>query len=157
MEPFNLKRWEVHTSRGDACFYTCARPGRSKGQKGRVSDQIVSAWVSSLPGPDTAIVSLLGRKRKKTGSSEFSYYTFSGGFDTCSERQSQPTFREWLDIHHAQLKILVREHPTYDYRPIPHENLTAIEVEVRCLILMGRTVVVVDSVGIRAQERCADT
>ena len=148
MEPYRLKRWRIGASSGEtACFYTCARAGRSKGTKGRVSDQIVSAWVSGLPGPDTAIVSLLGRKQGRQGSSEFSYYSFSGGFDTCSERGSQPTFQEWLDTQHKQLGILVREHPTYDYCSIPRERLTAIEADIRCLISVGRTVVVVDSGG----------
>ena len=92
MEPYNLKMWKIDTSQGDIVyFHTCARPGRSKGPKGRVSDQIVSAWISGLPGPDIAIVSLLGRKQGHKGNSEFSYYSFSGGFDTCSERGSQPT------------------------------------------------------------------
>ena len=77
MEPYNLKMWKIDTSQGDiAYFHTSARPGRSKGPKGRVSDQIVSAWVSGLPGPDIAIVSLLGRKQGHKGNSEFSYYSF---------------------------------------------------------------------------------
>ena len=154
MEPFRLKRWQVDTSSGDiAYFNTCARPGRSKGTKGRVPDQIVSSWVSGLPGPDTAIVSLLGRKQGQKGSSEFSYYSFGGGFDTCSERGSQPTFQEWLGIQHEKLRILVREHPTYDYRSISHERLNAIEADIRDLIAVGRTVVVVDSGGMERTGR----
>ena len=148
MEPHKLKRWKTDSSQGDiAHFYTCARPGRSGSPKRCVSDQIVSAWVEGLPGPDTAIVSLLGRKQGSEGSSEFSYYSFGGGVDTSSERRSKPTFAEWLDTHHAERRILVREHPTYDYRPIPHERLAAIEAEVRHLTSIGRTVVVVDSGG----------
>ena len=148
MEPCNLKQWEVDTSGGNiAHFYTCARPGRSKGPKGRVPDQIVSAWVEGLPRPDTAIVSLLGRKQGSMGNSEFSYYSFSGGFDTCSERGSKPSLQEWLDTQHEQLRIPVREYPTYDYRPISFERLTAIEADIRHLISVGRTVVVVDSGG----------
>ena len=112
-----------------------------------MSDQIVSAWVEGLPGPDTAIVSLLGRKQGSKGSSEFSYYSFSGGVDTSPERGSKPTFAEWLDTHHTERRILVREHPTYDYRPIPQERLAAIEAEVRHPTSIGRTVVVVDSGG----------
>ena len=148
MEPHKLKKWKTDSSQGDiAYFYTCARPGRSGGPKGRVSDQVVSTWVEGLPGPDTAIVSLLGRKQGSKGSSEFSYYSFSGGVDTSPERGSKPTFAEWLDTHHTERRILVREHPTYDYWPIPHERLAAIEAEVRHLTSIGRTVVVVDSGG----------
>ena len=148
MEPHKLKKWKTDSSQGNiAYFYTCARPGRSGGPKGAVPDQIVSAWVSGLPGPDTAIVSLLGRKQGRNGSSEFCYYSFSGGFDGSLERGSKPTFAEWLDTHHAERRILVREHPTYDYRPIPHERLAAIEAEVRHLTSLGRTVVIVDSGG----------
>ena len=149
MEPHKLKKWKTDSSQGDiAYFYTCARPGRSGGPKGRVSDQVVSTWVEGLPGPDTAIVSLLGRKQQGSkDSSEFSYYSFSGGVDTSPERGSKPTFAEWLDTHHTERRILVREHPTYDYRPIPHERLAAIEAEVRHLTSIGRTVVVVDSGG----------
>ena len=148
MEPHKLKKWKTESSQGDiAYFYTCARPGRSGGTKGRVSDQIVSKWVYGLPGPDTAIVSLLGRKQGSKGSSEFSYYSFSGGVDTSLERGTKPTFAEWLDTLHAERRILVREYPTYDYRPIPHEKLAAIEAEIRHLTSIGRTVIVVDSGG----------
>ena len=148
MEPHKLKKWKTDSPQGDiAYFYTCARPGRSGGPKGCVSDQIVSAWVEGLPGPDTAIISLLGRKQGREGTSEFSYYSFSGGVDTSSERGSKPNFAEWLDAHHAERRILVREHPTYDYQPIPYERLTAVEAEICHLISLGRTVVIVDSGG----------
>lgn len=148
MEPHKLKKWKTVSSQGDiACFYTCARPGRSAGRNGCVSDQMVSTWVEGLPGPDTAIVSLLGRKQGSKGSSEFSYYSFSGGVDTPLERGTKPPFAKWPDTFHAERRILVQEYPTYDYRPIPHERLAAIEAEVRHLTSIGRTVVVVDSGG----------
>ncbi len=148
MEPHKLKKWKTVSSQGDiAYFYTCARPGRSGGPKGCVSDQIVSAWVEGLPVPDTAIVSLLGRKQGSKGSSEFTYYSFSGGVDTSLERGTKPTFAEWLDTFHTERRILIREYPTYDYRPIQHERLAAIEAEVRHLTSIGRTVVIVDSGG----------
>lgn len=148
VEPYRLKHWQVDTSEGDlAHFYTCARPGRSKGPKGCVPDWTVTAWVLGLPGPATAIVSLLGRKQGKSGASEYSFYSFSGGFDSTSERGRQPSFQEWLDIHHGQRQILVREHPTYDYRPITHVQLTAIYTDIHDLIAEGRTVVVMDSGG----------
>ena len=148
MEPFRLRRLRLHTSSGYiAYFYTCARPGRSMGPRGRVPDQVVSSWVTGLPGPDTAIVSLLGRKQGHRGSSEFSYYSFSGGVDTCAERGAKPIFQDWLANQHEQLRILVREHPTHDYLPISHDSLNAIEADIRDLISIGRTVVVVDSGG----------
>ena len=109
MEPYNVKKWKTVSSQGDiAYFYTCARPGRSGGSKGHVSDQIVSAWVEGLPGPNTAIVSLLGRKQGSKGSSEFTYYSFSGGVDTSLEQGTKPTFAKWLDTFHAEHRILVR-------------------------------------------------
>ncbi len=150
MEPFQLKRWKLDISPNDAAyFYTCARPGRSKGRdKKLVADDIVSAWVCGLPRPDTAIISLLGRKQGPEGLSEFSYYSFWGDFDTPSERGSQPSFQEWLDQQHEHLKILVREHPTYDDRPIPYNTLAAVESDIRDLISEGRMVVVVDSGGV---------
>ena len=57
----------------------------------------------------------------------------------------QPTFQEWLNTKHEQLRIVVREHPTYDYCPISYERLTAIEADIRRPISVCRTVVVVDS------------
>ena len=147
MKSYNPKRRKMVTSSGDvAYFYTCARPGRLKG-KGPVSDEEVSAWVYRLPGPHTAIVSLLGRKQGPDGESEFSYYSFCGGFDTISEREGQPTFQEWLNKHHPALGILVKEHPTYDCRPVLYEQLDQIEADVRDLVSRGRAAVVVDSGG----------
>ena len=148
MEPYRLRRWRLDSSPSNAgYFYTCARPGRSKGPEGRVRDEIVSTWVRNLPSPDTAIISLLGRKGGQSGLSEFSFYPFCGGFDEPSERKNQPTFQEWLDRWHRELQILVREHPTYDFCSIPDDDLVAIATDIRELVLMGRTVVVVDSGG----------
>ena len=148
MEPYRLKRWRLEISSGDiAYFFTCARPGRSMGPKGRVPDQVVSSWLAGLPGPDTTLVSLLGRKQGDKGSSEFSYYSFSGGLDTSSEKGNKPIIQDWLATRQEHLRILVREHPTYDYRPISHDSLNAIEADILDLISLGRTVVVVDSGG----------
>ena len=146
MEPHKLKKWKTDSSQGDiAYFYTCARPGRSGGPKGRVSDQVVSTWVEGLPGPDTAIVSLLGRKQQSSkGSSEFSYYSFSGSVDTSPERGSKPTFAEWLDTHDDGASKSGRARPPqpHDYRPrFRTKWLAVIEAQVRHLTInMCRTV-----------------
>ena len=150
MEPHNLKRWRVVTSpKIIAHFFTCARPGRSKGPKGSVSDDLVSTWVRGLPGPKTVVISLLGRKSGPKKRSEFSFYSFCGGFDTPSERGNQPTFQEWLDDRHEALQILLREHPTIDCPKVPYERLDAIAREVCDLIREGHSVVVVDSGGVQ--------
>ena len=150
MEPHKLKRWRVVTSQKRiAHFFTCARPGRSKGPKVSVSDDLVSTWVRGLPGPNTAIISLLGRKLGPKKRSEFSFYSFCGGFDTPSERGRQPTFQEWLDDRHEALQILVREHPTVDCPKVLYEKLEAIAQDVCYLIREGHSVIVVDSGGVQ--------
>ena len=148
MEPFMLRKWRLDNS-FQSHFFTCARPGRSRGKKGRIPDDIVSNWVRRLPGPDTAIISLLGCKPepKPRGISEFSYYSYSGGFDDPSERRKRPSFQEWLDQRHARLQILVREHPTFDQLPIPVEVLEAIASDFNTFMAGGRTLVIVDSGG----------
>lgn len=161
MEPYNLRPWRLDAApKGEATFYTCARPGRAAGPDGMVEDHTVSMWVEGLPGPNKAIISLLGRKDGPKGVSEFSYYSFRGGMDTASERKGRMTFRQWLGYHHKNLGILLREHPTYDwdiynYLPIPPLRLAKIAEEVRSLLSDGRTVVVMDSAGIgRTKEVC---
>ena len=72
----------------------------------------MSAWVLGLPGPNRAIVSLLGRK--PDGKSEFRFYPFHGNWDSLEEREDKPSFQEWLDRNHADLTIIVKEHPTWD-------------------------------------------
>ena len=150
MEPYRLKRWEIGSSPNNAVrFFTCARPGRSNGPKGFVSDHLVSTWVCGLPGPDTAIISLLGHKPGPKKVSEFSFYSFCGGFDTPNERRSQTTFQEWLDHQHKDLQIIVREYPTIDCPQVPSEKLAAIASGLWDLISIGRTVVVMDSGGVQ--------
>lgn len=161
MEPYNIRKCRISISPScDARFFTCARPGRSKGSDGCVTDELVSAWVKGLPGPNTVIISLLGRKRNRKELSEFSYYSFYGEWDTPPERSDKPSFQEWLERHHKDLQILVREHPTYDrdiynFLPIPPFTLAAIESDVRQFVSEGRTVVVMDSGGVgRTGEVC---
>ena len=150
MEPHNLKRWMIVSSSSKNCFfYTCARPGRSMGLKGTIPDDLVSTWVRGLPGPNTAVVSLLGHKPGPKKLSEFSFYSFSSGLDTPSERNDQPTFQEWLDSRHGSLAILVREHPTVDGHKVPYEKLKTIAEDVWNLMDMGHSVVAVDSGGVQ--------
>ena len=129
-------------------FFTCARPGRSKGNRDPVSDDVVHQWVRRLPGTsNTAVVSLLGRKHGPDGVSEFSFYSFCGGFDTSAERRGRPSFQEWLDRWHKDRSIQVLEHPTYDFRPVPPDTLRAVASDVGRLLSESRTVVLMDSGG----------
>ena len=152
LEPYRLKQWRIDGGQNPVHFFTCARPGRSsynyKKKDNRVFDATVSEWVSGLPGPNTAIVSLLGRKPTRGNQSEFSFYSFCGGWDTPSERGNKPTLQEWLWDRHKELQILVGEFPTNDLCEIPTEELDAIADEILKLISWGHTVVVVDSGGV---------
>ncbi len=129
-------------------FSQCARPGRSGNPSSKaapVSDDFVRRWVLGLPGPRTAIVSLLGRK--PGGTSEFSFYSFRGGFDLASDRPGCLSFQEWLDKWHDPLSIVLYEYPTSDFKPVPSETLEAVSCEIRELASEGRTVVLIDSGG----------
>ena len=152
LEPYRLNQWKIDGGLNPVHFFTCARPGRSsynyKKKDNRVSDATVSEWVCSLPSPNTAIISLLGRKPTKGNQSEFSFYSFCGGWDTLSERGNKPTLQEWLRERHEELQILVREFPTNDLCEIPTGKLGAIADEIPELISWGYTVVVVDSGGV---------
>ena len=149
-KPHNLKRWKVDTTAGPAYFFTCGRPRRQNDPEGQVPDEFVYRWVLGLPGPNTAIVSLLGRKHTERGLSEFSYYSFCGGLDTPEERGEHPSFQERLDLHHKGLNVLVCECPTLDYRdpPISFRDMDKIKDVILQLISMGHTVVVMDSGGV---------
>ena len=149
MEPLNIKCWEIGVEPSSGLtFVTCARPGRSFGPDNNVPDDVVSSWVRGLPGPNTVIVSLLGRKRSQNKLSEFSYYSFYGKWDSPSERNNKPSFQEWLDQYHKDLQILVREHPTYDDTDIPSATICAIATDVHRFVEEGRTVVAMDSFGV---------
>lgn len=115
-----------------------------------VTDNVVHRWVLGLPGPKTAIVSLLGRK--PDGLSEFSFYSFTGGFDRQSAEARRLSFREWLNEHYKE-RVILCEHPTDDYQSIDHEKLAAIGADIRKLISEGHTVVVVDSGGQQRTEQ----
>lgn len=128
-------------------FFTCARPGRSKSATDPVADPLVQAWARGLPGgSNTVLVSLLGRKHGPDGVSEFSFYSFHGAMDHPLERRGRPSFQEWLR-EHTDRDIQVIEHPTYDFRPIPAETLSAVGADVIEQLSAGRTVVLIDSGG----------
>jgi hypothetical protein len=144
LKPYNLRRWKVGIP--PRHFFTCARPGRTGNPASKsapVSDNPVHRWVVGLPGPKTAIVSLLGRK--PDGTSEFSFYSFHGGFDCQTDHHGSLSFQEWL--RHENQSIVLREHPTEDFRPIPTDVLDAVASDIAKLLSEGRTVVVIDSGG----------
>ena len=147
MEPYRLRRWKLEALPGtETGFYTCARPGRSKGSTGAVRDALVSEWVHGLQGVKT-IISLLGRKHGPAGTSEFSFYSFCGGLDTPTERKRRPTFQEWLDQKHGDLKISVIEHPTYDFNKVALNTLEAIKADAHTLAQEGKSFIIFDSGG----------
>lgn len=138
MEPWRLKCWRLPSSSGSAIFYSCARPGRSKGNRGQVPDELLHAWVRGLSGGDgnLAIVSLLGEK--PDGTSEYSFYPFY---------KKRQTFQDWLNKHYPDRRIEVVEHPTTDFQPVPAETLSNVAADITRLLADGRTVVLVDSGG----------
>jgi hypothetical protein len=148
LKPFMLRRWRIGQRPNCRYLFTCARPGRTgdlASKRRPVSDDVVHRWVHGLPGPETALVSLLGRK--PDGTSEFSFYSFYGGFDVASDHPTRFSFQEWLDRWHAELVIVLKEHPTYDFKPITPETLDAIAADIDALLSADRTVVLVDSGG----------
>lgn len=141
-----LRRWRIGPS--SKSFFTCARPGRTGDAASKyalVPDSKVHRWIMGLPGPNTAIVSLLGCK--PDGTSEFSFYSFYGGFDRSSDRPDALSFHEWLTYWHGDQRIVLCEHPTCDFKPIPPEVLDAVASDVDKLLSEGRTVVLIDSGG----------
>ena len=147
-KPYMLRRWRTGATPNCYYFFTCARPGRTGNPASKyacISDEMVHRWVLGLPGPKTAIVSLLGRK--PDGLSEFSFYSFYGGFDLPSEHPGRLSFQQWLAHWHEDLPILVCEHPTCDFKPIRPETLKAVASDMNNLLSGGWTVVLVDSGG----------
>jgi len=144
MEPWKLRRWKL-PSASSAKFYTCARPGRSKGSKGPAPDDLIHEWISGLPpNQNVAILSLLGHK--PDGTSEWSFYSFY---------RKHRSFQEWLDQHYPAKAIKVIQHSTCDCRSIERERLSAIEADIRALLQGGQTVVMMDSGGAqRIQQVC---
>jgi hypothetical protein len=146
MEPYKLRRWRRGSSPDQIRLFTCARPGRSKGNSGSVPDSIVDKWVKGLPGgAKTTVVSLLGQK--PDGLSEFSFYSFSGASETPEERGKRPLFQDWLSHRHRDRGIEVVEHPTTDFKLLARELLETVSRQIDLLLTSGRTVVLVDSGG----------
>jgi len=154
MEPYKLRRWRSRLN-NRLEIYTCARPGRSRGADGAVSDSIVDNWIKGLPGEGkVTIVSLLGRK--PNGDSEFKFYSFHGKSDTASERKKKPSFQEWIDRRNYDRSIQVIEHPTQDFRPILTETADAVSIDVQAQLDRGSCVVLVDSGGeTRTRKICS--
>jgi hypothetical protein len=147
-EPYRPRCWRLPSPLDSFRFFTCARPGRSKGADRPVGDDLVDRWVRGLPREGASvIVSLLGRKHGPNGLSEFSFYSFCGGFDSPSERGRRPSFQEWLDRRHKNRSILVVEHPTYDFCAVSQETLDAVAADILAFLREGRAVVLIDSGG----------
>jgi hypothetical protein len=146
-EPYRLTRWKSDRSLFTGQLFTCARPGRSKVAKRKLADERVDTWVRGLPGSEGVIISsLLGHK--PDGKSEFSFYSFRGGFEEPSERPTCPTFQEWLDGRYGDGQYQVLEHPTTDTLPLEPETLGQVSETVLSLVGEGRIVVLMDSGGV---------
>ena len=150
MTPFRLRRWQVGppATRFYSYFFTCGRPGYTgnpANKHAQVPDEMVHRWVLGLPRPNTVIVSLLGRE--PDGLSEYSYYSFYGGFDSPSEHPGCLSLQEWLDRWHTKLSIWERQHPTQKLKPIDPVIMDVIASDIDELLSCGRTVVLVDSDG----------
>ncbi len=158
-EPYRLARysWSGPLVRG--LLYTCARPGRSLGsKKATICDEMVMAWIAGIenevcsrtldtahPGDEISIVSLLGRK--PTGLSEFSYYSFRGGFDKREERPDAATWQEWLNRHYG-FRYRLWEFPTEDTKPVTQETKRFVTDKILEIAQPGKIVVLVDSGGV---------
>jgi hypothetical protein len=137
MEPHRLRRWKLPPSIGTD-LYTAARPGRSKGSKGKVPDHYLSAWLNGLPGTGPiAVVSLLGQK--PSGISEWSFYCFFA---------QNRSFQDWIDRNWQGRKVIVLEHPTCDCQPLPPDVLREVAATIARQLTEGLTVVVMDSGGV---------
>jgi len=136
-EPSQLKHWRLQPE--NLKFYTCARPGRSKGSKGDVPDKMLHEWVEGLPvNSAITVVSLLGQK-PATGRSEWSFYNF---------HKEGRTFQWWLNLKYPAKAIQILEHPTTDMEPISGMVMEAIARDVRSSLSEGRTVIIMDSGGV---------
>lgn len=154
VEPHKLRRWRRASSPDRLSFFTCARPGRSAGNSGAVPDAVVEKWVRGLPGgAATTVISLLGWK--PDGLSEFSFYSFSGSFETAAERRRRISFAQWLQQRCADRGIQLIEHPTTDFKPVSDQVLDAATRDIEACLLAGRTAVLVDSGGeTRTRQVC---
>jgi hypothetical protein len=137
MEPWRLRCWRLPAVSRNAVFYTCARPGRSKGKTGKVPDALLHQWVRGLPGENgLTVISLLGQK--PDGTSEWSFYSFF---------EKGQSLQDWLARHYPAKTIQVVEYPTIDFQRVPDATRDAVLTEITACLLAGRIVVVVDSGG----------
>jgi hypothetical protein len=113
----------------------------------KISDEIVDVWLNGLPSStgEVIIVSLLGRKPR--GPSEFSYYSFRGGFDQPEDRPDCPTWQEWLNERYG-CRYRVCEFPTIDTEDIPESTKKVLFETIIKFMQAGKTVTVVDSGGV---------
>jgi hypothetical protein len=147
-EPCRLTRHTPKNHRITGSLYTCARPGRSIGRNyARISDEMVEAWILGMPSStdEIIIVSLLGRKPNQL--SEFSYYSFRGGFDRPEDRPGCPTWQEWLTERYGS-KYKVCEFPTVDTELIHEHTKRRVANTILESVRSGKTVVLVDSGGV---------
>src|SRR4029077_13660835 len=136
VEPYRLKVWRL-SEPSSGLFYTCARPGRSRGSKAKVPDRLIIDWAHGLPGSaEVFIFSLLGKK--PSGKNEFSFYS---AFDDVE------SFQEWLNVNLPYRKFHVVSHPTTDLEEIDPAVLAAVAAHVRQLVSRRKTVVIMDSGG----------
>jgi hypothetical protein len=148
LKPYMLRRWRIGKFPNCHYLFTCARPGKDGNPASKyatVSNETVHRWVLRLPGQKAALVSLVGCK--PDGQSEFSFYSFYGGFDREAENAGRMSFQQWLDRWHGDLAIVLREHPTWDFRPVPTEVLSWIAEDVMRQFLEDRVVIIFDSGG----------
>jgi hypothetical protein len=113
----------------------------------KISDEVVDVWLNGLPSStgETIIVSLLGGKPR--GPSEFSYYSFRGGFDQPKDRPGCPTWQEWLNSRYGS-RYVVCEFPTIDTEDVPERTKKILFKTILEFIQAGKTVIVVDSGGV---------
>jgi hypothetical protein len=104
----------------------------------------VREWVAGLPHGSSVLVSLLGRK--DYGKSEFSFYSFRGGFDKPTERPNAPSFSAWLEARYPG-RFLLFEHPTVDLKPVPEGTVQAVSDLLREQLRKSLTVILFDSGG----------
>jgi hypothetical protein len=156
-EPCRLTEY-ITTGHGiDGRLFTCGRPGRSMGAKvAKISHDVVNVWLNGLPSStgETVIVSLLGRKPR--GPSEFTYYSFRGGFDQPQDRPGCPTWQEWLKSRYGS-RYRVCEFPTIDTEDIPESTKKVLFKTILEFIQAGKTVLVADSGGVGRTGRVITT
>jgi hypothetical protein len=127
-------------------FFTCARPGRSKGARRTVEDELVHKWVQGLPFENKiSIVSLLGKK--PNGKSEWSFYSFY---------LKGETFQDWLDYNYAEREFRIIERPTIDSERVSVLTLDVVRSDILTAHSKGRACDIMDSGGEqRSGQVCA--